>query len=181
MDSGEVLSQEPEQPVRCQYGSPGLVLGWASVQPPVVQLVELPLDPDPARPDISGFQAHQLAPSDAGEALGHHRHELVIAARQQGRPLGDQDDPERGSDRLLGTAMLRPASTFSAAAALGRRVPGDEPVLHGVGQDEMQQRPPRADARVGVPGRPFPPFPHRDSCTARSWTNRPPRRWRCWR
>jgi hypothetical protein len=122
--SGEVLGQEPEQPIRYQDGAPGLILGWASVQLPVVQLVQLPLDPDPTRPDVPGFQAHQLAPTDAGETLGHHCHELVIATRQQGRPLGDQQNPERGSDRLFGAAMLRPPDTPAAAASLGRRVRG---------------------------------------------------------
>lgn len=133
---------------------------WAgSGELAVVELVELPLDPDAGRSDVLRLKPDDLTPSHAGEALRHDRDELIIAARQQRRPLGDKDDPECRGDGLFGAAVLRPADPLAPAPALGRRVRWDAPFLDRIGEDEMQQGTSRTYARLGVRHGPFPLLP----------------------
>src|SRR3712207_2227211 len=59
-----------------------------------VEFVELPLDPDAVAADELCFQADEFAEAHAGHALGHHGDKLVVAARQDRGPLGDEKEAE---------------------------------------------------------------------------------------
>ncbi|HET9895172.1 MAG TPA: hypothetical protein VFQ44_09575 [Streptosporangiaceae bacterium] len=67
----------------------GIVFGREPVEGPV-DFAELPFDMDLAAVQVRAFQADALSPSQPGVAEGHDQREVVVAARKQGRALGDQ-------------------------------------------------------------------------------------------
>ncbi len=160
--TSHMLRQQPVQPVRKVDRAMRVILGRATVQLAGVELVELPLNPDRRRTNVTGFQPHQFTPAHARESLRDHGNELIVTARQQCRAFCDQQNSERCGNRLLRATTTRPPSPLAPSATSRRRIEIPKPFLNRVGQNEMQRRPPGLDTRLGVASRSLLLLPDRD-------------------
>ncbi|WP_236061104.1 hypothetical protein [Actinacidiphila acididurans] len=136
-----MVADEVREPLRGVDGAVAVVLGRAPLQLAGVQLVQLPLDPEGARltPGVLRLQADDFTPAHARIRLVDVRHELVVAAGQQGRAFGDQQGAEHGGDLLLGAPMLTPPMPAPSPAAALCHIPVGVAGVHRVEEDAVQE------------------------------------------
>lgn len=151
LGTGDVVGHEGREPVGGVDGAVAVVLGRAADHHTRVELVQLPLDSDRVTAGELSLQADDFAPPHAGVRLEEHSDELVVPPGEEGGPLGDQEDAECVGDHLLGAAIGGTAGALAPPSALRGGVRLDEPLVDGVGEDEVQGRAPGLDAggRVG--------------------------------
>lgn len=148
---GDVVGRQCPQPGRQVDGAVAVVLGRAAHHFAVVELVQLPLDADGTGAYEAGPQADDFAPAHAGEGHEDHRDELVVGPDRRAGPLGDEQCAERISDGLFRSAVARAAGALAPPAPRRGRVGLDEASIDGVGQDEMEHRPPGLPAPATLP------------------------------